>query len=144
VGFDSRLGQRDAAAAERQIRGEYETIMRNVTTAAGTAANALDGVSYALGVCRNGSDVNMAVTDFMDQNLPIWHQEHMVAVANEAYAITQNPFPTDEELARLASYDRYMYDPHFATQLMNQMGPEGLLYFHGFAPADDAVLRVEQ
>lgn len=94
------------AAAEGQIRGEYETIMRNVTTAAGTAANALDGVSYALGVRGNGGDVNMAVTDFMDQNLPIWHQEHMVAVANEAHTITQNPFPTDEELARLASYDK--------------------------------------
>jgi hypothetical protein len=114
--------------AMNQINTEYEAIMTEVRTAAGTAAAAVGHLTSPFGTFAAGHEGD-AVNNMLDSDLTSLHQQHMREDADKAAALAQKaPVMTDEELAQLAKYQSEMSDPAFATEFMNKVGPDGLLY----------------
>jgi hypothetical protein len=111
-----------------QINQEYEAIMTEVRTAAGTAAAAIGHLTSPFGTFAAGQE-GTAVTNLLDGDLGSLHDQHMREEADKAAALAKKaPIMTDEELKQLAAYSADMKDPAFATEFMNKVGPDGLLY----------------
>jgi hypothetical protein len=113
---------------ESRIGAEYDAIMQQVRTAAGQAAAQISQVSSVIGVRPGGSPVG-SVESYLDGMLPSVHQHTMEVRAHEAADLANKvPFLSNEELAKLVSYQQYASDPAFATALHKELGPEGTLY----------------
>src|SRR5205823_8570587 len=98
-------------AGESRIGGDYDAVMQQVRTTAAQAATTISQLSTVIGVPPGGNPVG-SVESYMDGALSSVHQHTIQVKAHEASRLAlEVPILSDDQLAKLLSYQRYANDP---------------------------------
>lgn len=118
----------DFNTEKSRLDGLYGELETRVKTAATTAKNGLSEVNGVFGDTSGG--IPAAVGKYMDGQLPILHDQNMIDYAKDAAKLTELGTMDPDALKKLAEkYGIYADDPMFAKTFLEEMGPDGLLWF---------------